>query len=217
MAPSTAARKDYHRSTTHRKERKRSGSVTEQTSLERLIAQDSQEELEVINVQKKPRASVVHRGSTGTIPTNYTYNSTVNTKEGVPAPVLRSKRVRDEGVQVVMVDHERKIKQQQIRLKKITADNVKLETQVRGYEQRFRDIRNDVVYHDLKGDGETAGGFCAPVKEAWQSFKQLFHAAWFQCWFKIQVRLEEKHRQLSKTEATQTKPGRDSTDMSQRE
>ncbi|XP_055356963.1 uncharacterized protein LOC129602043 [Paramacrobiotus metropolitanus] len=170
-------------------------------SLERLIAEDSQEDLQILQTksshkkkQGAPRVSINHRGSSITLPT------------GGPTPAdrllgdPRRKRYRDESAQTGPNEQEKKLRQQQLKLKKLTQDNLRLETQVRGYEQRFRDMRHDAAYHDLTGGEHPDGGVCAPVKDAWRSFKNLFYTAWFQCWFKIQVKLEEKHRQLSKEE-----------------
>ncbi|OQV11632.1 hypothetical protein BV898_14054 [Hypsibius exemplaris] len=113
------------------------------------------------------------------------------------------KKRRDEAVQAVNLDQEKMLKQQKIKIKKLSQDNVKLEGQVKNYEQRLREMRQDAVYRDLSGkDKADEEGMCAPVKEAWRSFRGLFRTVWFRFWLKLQIRLEDRQRHLSREDLT---------------
>ena len=108
---------------------------------------------------------------------------------------------------MTLLDHEKTVKHQKIKLKKFAQENVKLENQVRTYEQRLREMRQDAVYRDLAGgsggnDATEDEGMCAPVRDAWRSFRRLFRTAWFRFWLKLQIRLEDKQRHLSREDPT---------------
>ena len=160
-------------------------------SIERLLGTNlSVEDLSHVD-RDDPRTPTPHKGSDDVL--------------AVPAPPKKKtkrRKFRDEAVQVTLLDHEKNMKQQQMKIKKMAQDNVKLESQVRTYEQRLREMRQDAVYRDLSGKDTDREGVCLPVREVYRSLRNLLRSAWFQFWLKLQIKLEEKHRQITEDDVS---------------
>jgi hypothetical protein len=171
------------------------------SDLERLL-RNSEDDLCAAVDRKHSKFSSRHIGSADALP----FTSLHGAGDSKASKKQVRHKQRDEAIQVTLLDHEKTMKQQKIKIKKLSQENIKLESQVRSYEQRLREMRQDAVYRDLTAGEADDEGMCAPVREAWRSFHNLFRTAWFRFWLKLQIQLEDKQRNLSKDDLTKLEP-----------